>query len=191
MKIQSTDALIVVDVQNDFCPGGALPVNEGHKVVPVINRLMPLFEHVLYTRDWHPENHCSFGDPPEFVDGSWPAHCVAHSPGAEFHGDLHVPAEAAVYEKATGPDRECYSSFAEGTLAEDLRALKVRRIFIGGLATDYCVKHTALDGVREGFEVFLIENACRGVDYPPGSAADAVEAMKAAGVHVCWSEDLE
>jgi len=191
MKIQPTDALIVVDIQNDFCPGGALAVNEGHKVVPIINHLIPLFEHVIYTRDWHPQNHCSFADPPEFVDYSWPPHCVADSPGAEFHGDLHVPADAIIVDKATNPDRECYSDFAESTLAKDLRTLMVRRIFVGGLATDYCVKHTALDGIKEGFEVFLIENACRGVDYPPGSAAEAVETMKVAGVKVCWSEDLE
>lgn len=191
MKIQPTDALLVVDVQNDFCPGGALAVDEGHRVVPIINHLIPLFEHVIYTRDWHPENHCSFADPPEFVDGSWPPHCVAHSPGAEFNGDLHVPVDAVIVSKATDPDRECYSNFAESTLAKDLRTSGVRRIFICGLATDYCVKHTALDGIKEGFEVLLIENACRGVDYPPGSAADAVEAMKIAGVKVRWSKDLE
>lgn len=191
MKILPADALIVVDVQNDFCPGGALPVDEGHRVVPVINRIAPLFEHVVFTRDWHPENHCSFADPPEFVDGSWPVHCVADSPGAEFHGDLHIPADAIIINKGAGPNAEAYSGFSGTRLAEHLRAANVNRIFVCGLATDYCVKQTALDGLKEKLTVFVMENACRGVNFPPGSAAAAIETLKKAGAHVCWSGDLE
>lgn len=191
MKVQSTDALVVVDVQNDFCPGGALPVDEGHKVVPVINGLVPRFEHLVFTRDWHPPNHCSFADPPEFIDGSWPEHCVADSPGAEFPGDLFVPAAAFVINKGTEPDREAYSGFSGTDLAEQLRLRGVHRLFVCGLATDYCVQQTALDGIRNGFEVLLVENACRGVNFPPGSVARAIEEMCQAGVRVCWSGDFK
>ena len=191
MEITAKDALIVVDVQNDFCPGGAMPVNEGHRIVPVINRLLRLFERVVFTRDWHPENHFSFQDPPEFKDGSWPPHCVADSPGAEFHGDLHVPVDAYIVSKGMDPDEEAYSGFSDKGLADYLRAKGVERIFVCGLATEYCVKATALDGLAEGFQVVLVENACRGVNFPPGSATEAVEEMRQAGVQVQWSEDLE
>jgi len=191
MKIRPTDALIVVDVQNDFCPGGALGVEEGHRVVPPINQIMPLFDHAAFTRDWHPENHCSFADPPEFTDGSWPPHSVADSPGAEFHGDLHVPTDAIVVSKGVDPDEEAYSGFSGTDLAEQLRRRKVERLFVCGLATDYCVKNTAIDGVGSKFDVLLVENACRGVNFPPGSAAEAVEEMKRRGVKTCYSGDLE
>ena len=191
MKVLPSDALVVVDVQNDFCPGGALAVDEGAHVVPVINGLMPLFQIIVATRDWHPEDHCSFGDPPEFVDGSWPAHCVANSPGAEFHGDLELPGDAIIVDKGTDPEKEAYSGFSETSLAEQLCARGIERIFICGLATEYCVQQTAIDGLRNGFKVVLVENACRGINFPPGSAARAVEEMKAAGVEVHWSRDLE
>ena len=191
MQILPSDALIVVDVQNDFCPGGALPVDEGNHVVPVINQIMPLFGNVVLTRDWHPEDHCAFADPPEFADGSWPVHCVADSPGAEFHGDLAIPSDALIVDKGTDPDVEAYSGFSETALAEELRRRGVNRIFVCGLAMEYCVKQTALDGLHERFDVILVENACRGINFPPGSAAVAVEEMKMAGVKVYWSKDLE
>ena len=191
MKVEPSDALIVVDVQNDFCPGGALAVDEGDRVAPVINQVMPLFEHVVFTRDWHPADHCSFAAPPEFTDGSWPAHCVANSPGAEFHGDLNVPADAIIINKGTASDKEAYSGFSGTSLAGQLRKRGVLRVFVCGLATEYCVKQTALDGLKNGFRVALIENACRGVNYPPGSAAKAVDEMRTAGVEVHWSRDLE
>lgn len=191
MKIETTDALIVTDVQNDFCPGGALPIEEGHRIVPIINQLQPLFEHIVFTRDWHPEDHCSFDDEPEFVDGSWPVHCVADTPGAEFHGDLHVPADAFIVSKATEPEREAYSSFQDTGLADKLREWGVTRVFLTGLATDFCVKFSALDAIEAGFEVCVVENACRGVNHPPGSVARAVDEMRAKGVKICWSGDLE
>ena len=191
MKVQPSDALIVVDVQNDFCPGGALAVDEGERVAPVINQVMPLFEHVVFTRDWHPEDHCSFADPPEFTNGSWPVHCVANSPGAEFHGSLEVPSDAIIIDKGTDPDEEAYSGFSGTNLAEQLRKRGVQRVFICGLATEYCVKQTALDALKNGFRAVLIENGCRGVNFPPGSAALAVEEMKASGVELHWSRDLE
>lgn len=191
MKIQHTDALVAVDVQNDFCPGGALPVAGGPAIVRVINRLVFVFDRVVFTRDWHPQDHCSFGDPPEFRDGSWPEHCVADTPGAAFHGDLHVPVDAPIISKATQSDEEVYSGFAGVELKEELDAMGVTRIFVCGLATDYCVKATALDGVRHGFDVVLIEDACRGVGVEDGSVARALDEMKQAGVTLCNSEDVQ
>jgi nicotinamidase/pyrazinamidase len=190
MNIEPCDALVVVDVQNDFCPGGALAAQDGDAVAPLINRLTPRFRQCAFTRDWHPENHCSFSETPEFVDKSWPVHCVADTPGAAFHAELRVPETAIIQNKGTEPDKEAYSGFDNTPLAERLRERGVTRLFVCGLATDYCVKATALDGLREGFEVVLIEDACRGVDNPPGTAREAVQAMKKAGVQVRQSEDL-
>jgi nicotinamidase/pyrazinamidase len=190
MHIESSDALVVVDVQNDFCPGGALAVAGGDEVVPIINVLVPRFSKHAYTRDWHPANHCSFDDNPKFVDGSWPAHCVQGTEGAKFYA-VEVPQGALIVDKGTDPDKEAYSGFQGTTLAADLNAKGVKRLFVCGLATDYCVKGTALDGIKQGFDVVLLEDACRGVDLPAGSAAQAVEAMKTAGVVVARSEDLE
>lgn len=191
MKIEPSDAVIVTDVQNDFCPGGALAVNGGAEIVPIINGLTPKFQHRAFTRDWHPANHCSFDAAPRFVDGSWPAHCIQDTPGAAFHPALLVPAGAMIVSKAAGHDHEAYSSFDGTTFARDLRARGVKRVFVCGIATDYCVKATALDALRNGFDAVLIEDACRGVDVPPGSAAEAVAAMRDAGVAVRRSEDIE
>lgn len=188
MKIEDTDALVVVDVQNDFCDGGALPVPEAERVVRPLNRLIFKFENIVFTRDWHPFNHCSFSDAPEFRDGSWPEHCVADSPGAEFNGGLHVPSDARIINKGCDPDREAYSGFDNPELLEYLRRKGVRRVFIGGLATDYCVKATALDAVRHGFDTWLLEDACRGIT--PESSAAAIAEMVRAGVQCCRSENL-
>jgi nicotinamidase/pyrazinamidase len=191
MKIAPTDALIVVDVQVDFCPGGALAVRGGDEIVPGINALLPKFRHIVFSRDWHPAKHCSFSADPQFVDGSWPAHCVQNSPGAEFHPSLKLPPDPWIVSKATTPEREAYSDFDGTALAEQLREKGVSRAFVCGLATDYCVKATALDGVKAGFDVLLIEDLVRGVDVPPGSADQAIREMRAAGVRVCRSEDLQ
>ncbi len=190
MEIQPTDALIVLDVQKDFCPGGALAIEEGDEVVPVINRVKRHFTHVVFTRDWHPENHCSFSTNPDFQDGSWPPHCVQNTAGAEFHFDLIVPHDAWIVSKGTELDSDAYSGFQESSLAEDLEKKGINRVFVCGLATDVCVKSTALDARKLGFDVVVIEDACRGVDVPIGSAAKAIEEMKAAGVQVCQSGDI-
>lgn len=190
MEIEASDALIVVDVQRDFCAGGALAVNGGDDIVPVINALLARFDHAAFTRDWHPADHCSFADPPEFKDGSWPVHCVQNTPGAAFHADLDLPEGAIMVDKATRPDKDAYTGFDGTDLAQQLRDRGVTRVFVGGLATDYCVKATALDAQRHGFEVVLIEDACRGVDIPTGTTADAIEEMREAGVLVCRSGDL-
>ncbi len=190
MNIKPTDALIVVDVQRDFCPGGAMAVQEGELVVPVINKLIPKFDHVFFTQDWHPANHCSFAEEPEFQDQSWPPHCVQDTAGAELNPDLEVPADALIVKKGTTPDKDAYSGFDGTGLGEDLRTKQVTRLFVTGLATDYCVKATVLDGLANGFTVVLVQNACRGVDVPEGTAVEAVLEMQRAGALLCDSGDL-
>jgi nicotinamidase/pyrazinamidase len=191
MEIQPTDALIIGDVQVDFCPGGALPVSGGDLIVPVINRLQPRFQHRFFIRDWHPANHMSFSDTPHFVDKSWPPHCVAGTPGAQFHADLDVPDGANIVNKGTDPEKEAYSAFSGTDLAERLRVRGIRRVFATGLATDYCVKSTALDARREGFEVVLVEDAVRGIDVPQGTVDAALDTMRDAGVVVIQSGDID
>ena len=190
IKLGDTDAIIVVDVQNDFCPGGALAVAGGDQVVPIFNRLVPLFKTKVFTRDWHPPDHCSFSKEPRFVDQSWPAHCVQDTPGAAFPPELKVPDDAIIVSKAMDPEKEEYSDFQGTDLADLLRSRGVTRVFVGGLATDYCVKATVLDALREGFRAVLLEDATRGVDVPAGSAKQAVEEMKRAGAKVINSKDL-
>lgn len=177
-----TDALLVVDVQNDFCPGGALPVEDGDSVVPEINRLLPLFRTVVFTRDWHPADHVSFADPPLFVDGSWPPHCVQGTPGAGFHPDLKVPHGALIVNKGDDPAAEAYSGFQARDIDLEawLRGRGVERVFVAGLATDYCVRATSLDARQAGFEVVLLEDAVRGV--APDSTRDALEELRRNGV---------
>jgi len=191
MNLRPTDALIVVDVQKDFCPGGALAVDGADAIVPGINALMGRFGCCAFTRDWHPPDHCSFSEDPEFVDKSWPVHCVANTPGAAFHPDLHVPEDAWIVSKATEADREAYSGFDGTRFADDLRQRAVERIFVCGLATDYCVKNTALDGLRNGFAVVLIEDLCRAVNNPPGSGQASTAEMAGAGVQIVQSGDLQ
>lgn len=188
MRVSETDALIVVDVQNDFCPGGALAVLGGEGVVRVINPLQMKFDKLYFTRDWHPEDHCSFSDAPAFTDKSWPAHCVQDSPGAEFHGDLHVPSDATIISKGTDANKEAYSGFEGTDLEARLRAAGVTRIFVAGLATDYCVKATAIDAVKAGFDVVLVQDGCRGV--ADATSAEALKAMTDAGVLFCRGGDV-
>lgn len=188
MKITYEDALVVVDVQNDFCFGGALPVPQGEQVVAIVNRIALKFDHQAYSRDWHPHDHCSFSDEPTYVDQSWPTHCVEHSAGAEFHGELHVPSDALIVSKGTDPDVEAYSAFAGTGLEAWLRSRKIARVFIAGLATDYCVRATALDALRAGFRVYLVEDGCRGVSEETTRAA--LEEMRRAGINPCLSTDI-
>lgn len=180
--ITDRDALIAVDIQYDFLEGGSLGVHEGHRTVAVVNSILPLFAHVVFTRDWHPPNHRSFAVEPEYRDGSWPVHAVRDTPGARFHEDLQIPPHALIVSKATLPDREEYSGFqASGTdLAGWLRERGVERLFIAGIATDYCVRDTALDGVKEGFRVFVVEDGVRGVS--PDTVAQTWQDLSAAGV---------
>jgi nicotinamidase/pyrazinamidase len=190
MRVTGNDALIVVDVQNDFCPGGALPVPDATLVVRPINLIVHKFDRVVFSRDWHPRDHCSFGDPPEFRDGSWPEHCVENTPGAEFHGDLIVPMDALVIDKGTDHDKEAYSAF-QGTvsLLGKLKDWDIARVFVAGLATDFCVRATALDAQRFGFETWLVVDAVHGVT-EAGSQA-AIAEMRAAGVCTVNAGEIE
>jgi nicotinamidase/pyrazinamidase len=190
MKLDpKTDALIVVDVQNDFCPGGALAVPEGDRVVPILDRIIRQGGAlVLATRDWHPPDHCSF----QAQGGIWPVHCVAGTPGAAFHPDLDLARiEHLITNKATTRDDEAYSGFQGTNLAGLLRGRGIQRLVVGGLATDYCVKATALDGRKEGFQVFLLTDAIRAVDVQPGDGDRALADMRAAGVLPITSADLD
>lgn len=184
-----TDALIVVDVQNDFCPGGALAVPEGEGVVPVLNRLIRQGGVlVVATRDWHPPDHCSF----QTQGGLWPVHCVAGTPGAAFHPDLDLTtSQPVIVSKAVTREREAYSDFQGTDLAATLRGRGIRRVFVGGLATDYCVKATALDARREGLEVFLLTDAIRAINVKPGDGEAALAEMRAAGVAPITSADID
>ena len=174
-----TDALIVVDVQRDFCPGGALPVPEGDQVVPAINQILGLGAWLtVATRDWHPQDHCSFVP----QGGIWPVHCVAGTPGAAFHPGLDAMKVRQIISKARTQDAEAYSGFQGTELAALLKAQGIRRVFVCGLATDYCVKATALDARREGFDVIVLEDAIRGVEVHPGDCAKAIDDMTAAGI---------
>jgi nicotinamidase/pyrazinamidase len=175
------DALLVVDVQNDFCPGGSLAVNQGHEVVPVLNRWIakavgagiPVFA----TRDWHPADHVSFSH----RGGPWPPHCVQNTPGAEFHPELIFPEDVRIINKADDPEVDAYSGFGGTDLAERLRKAGVRRVWIGGLTQDYCVRETALDAIREGFEVHVIVSATRAVNVRPEDGEQAIEEVRRAG----------
>ena len=201
-------ALILVDLQIDFLPVGALPVPKGNEVVPLANRLQPHFEIVVATQDWHPADHGSFAanhpwrKPGQVIDLNglqqvlWPIHCVQDSYGAEFAPGLDITAITKVFQKGTDPEIDSYSGFYDNGyrkstgLAEWLREQEVKTVYVMGLATDYCVKFTALDALREGFTTYLIEDATRGVNLQPGDVARAIEEMKAAGAEVVRSETL-
>jgi nicotinamidase/pyrazinamidase len=184
--MQEKDALIIVDVQNDFCPGGSLPVANGDAVVPVLNRYIEQFATaglpVIATRDWHPTKTSHFST----YGGAWPPHCVQGTPGARFHSELKLPETAIIVSKGTAADADDYSGFqavnSQGVpMAELLRSRGVERVYVGGLATDYCVKHTVLDALRSGFKVVLIEDGIRGVNLQPDDSLKAIEEMLHAG----------
>jgi len=186
MKINlDTDALIMVDVQNDFCPGGALAVREGNLVVKPLNFAQKFFRHIFATRDWHPEDHCSFMG----RGGPWPPHCIQNTRGARFHPDLEIP-PAWVISKAFEKDKDAYSGFQGTDLEARLKREGTKRVFVGGLATDYCVRATALDALNAGFEVVLLGDAIRGVDVKPGDSEKAVNELKEKGIKFAKTFDL-
>lgn len=178
------DALLIVDVQNDFCPGGTLAVPRGDEVVAVINRWIEkaLDENipVFVSRDWHPANHASFTE----RGGPWPPHCVQDTPGAAFHSDLIMPAEAKIVSKGIDPDKDSYSAFGGTLLARMLSDAGIRRLWIGGLAQDYCVKASAIDAARLGIDVHLIADGTRPVNIRPEDGEMALQEMRDAGVFV-------
>jgi nicotinamidase/pyrazinamidase len=186
------DALLITDFQNDFTPGGALAVEGGDEIGETINRLADRFDFVVATRDWHPPNHGSFVGAdydPEKWEGTdppaiWPVHCVQGTEGAELHPSLDRSMVDVVLDKGQDPSSQGYSSFHGSGLAEVLREHGVDRLYVTGLTTDYCVKNSVLDGLREGFDVILVEDATRAVNVNPGDGDRAIEEMKAAGAHV-------
>ncbi len=181
LQLLPGDALIVVDVQNDFLPGGALAVADGDRVIPAQNRYIRQFESaglpIFATRDWHPGDHCSFTG----QGGTWPPHCIANTVGAEFAHDLALPATAIIISKAQHRDRDAYSGFQDTELHQLLQRQGVRRLFIGGLATDYCVADTVTDALRLGYQVVILEQAVRPVDATPGDGARALRTMREQG----------
>jgi nicotinamidase/pyrazinamidase len=181
VSLTEGDALIVVDVQNDFLPGGRLPVPHGDEVIAPLNRYLAAFHArglpIYATRDWHPEDHCSF----TAQGGQWPPHCVAASPGAAFAPALALPPETTVISKATTARQEAYSGFQGTDLAARLSDQNVRRVFVGGLATDYCVLNTARDAIRTGFQVCLLQDAIRAVNVRPDDGARAEAEMRGLG----------
>ncbi len=184
MKLQKSDALIVVDVQRDFLPGGSLAVRDGDRVIPVLNCYLRRFQAaglpIVVTRDWHPPNHCSFAA----QGGLWPPHCIQESRGAEFAEQLELPAKALLISKGTKPDRDAYSGFDGTKLEQRMRDAGVRRVFVGGLATDYCVLATVKDAASAGFEVLVLGDAIRAVDAEPGDGDRAMDAMTTAGAAI-------
>jgi nicotinamidase/pyrazinamidase len=176
-------ALIVVDVQNDFCPGGTLPVARGDEVVAPLNKLIEEFldegQPVFKSRDWHPVTTKHF----QKYGGTWPVHCVQNTEGAEFHQALKADPRIRIISKGLG-DKDCYSAFDETDLAQQLGDQGIEVLLVGGLATDYCVKNTVLDGLKEGFKVKAVEAAMRAVNINPGDGEKAIEEMRQAGAEI-------
>jgi nicotinamidase/pyrazinamidase len=201
-------AIILVDIQNDFLPDGALAVPGGDEIIPIVNRLQPLFDVVVMTQDWHPANHGSFAAnhpglrPYDVVDLNglqqvlWPVHCVQDSPGAEFSMHLDIRNVDKIFQKGTDPGIDSYSGFFDNGrrkatgLGDYLQKKGVTQVYVCGLATDYCVKFTALDAVSLGFKTYLIEDAARGVNVQPGDVKKAVAEMKKAGVGLLKSKEI-
>ncbi|MEM1524994.1 MAG: bifunctional nicotinamidase/pyrazinamidase [Nitrososphaerales archaeon] len=179
--IGKDSALLIIDVQNDFCPNGALPVPDGDKIIPILNKYIEKFvkagASIYATRDWHPPNHISF----KTRGGTWPPHCIQNTRGAEFHPKLALPKGVKIISKGTSPDREAYSGFEGTNLSSLLKDQGIKTVFIGGLATDYCVKATVLDALKEGFHVVFLEDASKGVDVNKGDSERAIKIMMEKG----------
>lgn len=207
MELNNSDALLVIDVQNDFCPGGRLAVSDGDSVVPVINTLITQFKHVILTQDWHPAGHRSFAsshagkEPFSTTTMSygqqtlWPDHCIQGSDGAQFHPDLQADPATMIIRKGTNPDIDSYSAFFENDhitrtgLAGFLQDLRINRVFCCGLAFDYCVRYSAVDARKESFTTFVIDDACRSIDMD-GSDADTRLEFKNRNIAIVESHAL-
>jgi nicotinamidase/pyrazinamidase len=195
MREDSGDALLIVDVQHDFCPGGALAVAEGDQVVPVLRRLAERFaaagRPVYASRDWHPPDSTHF----KVNGGVWPVHCVQGTPGARLHEGLRLPASAMIVTKGHGRSDDGYSAIVgevagRGSMLEDLHVRGIDHLVVGGLATDYCVRYTVLDALRNGIGVTVLTDAIRAVDVAPGDGAQALDEMVAAGADLTTSDRL-
>ena len=195
MTMEKDAALLLVDVQNDFCPGGALPVPDGDKVVVPLNRLASCFEAagltVIASRDWHPEVTCHFRE----FGGAWPPHCVKDSSGAAFHHALRLPGATVIISKGISPDSDSYSAFdgrsEDGmSLDETLSVMNIRKLYVGGLATDYCIRSSVLDALSAGYEVTVLVDAIAGVDINPGDSEKALDEMRLAGASFCTAGEI-
>jgi nicotinamidase/pyrazinamidase len=188
--VGNMDALLITDIQKDFLPGGALPIENSDEIIPVLNDYIRLFVdskgHVLASRDWHPLNHVSF----KAQGGPWPPHCVQQTAGAKFSPDLKLPERTVVISKATNPDHEAYSAFDGTSLAHELRTLGVKRLFVGGLATDYCVVNTVVDARKLGFEAVVLMDATLGINVELGDVDRAIETMLQNGAQQATGEDF-
>jgi len=184
--MKNKKALLLIDLQNDFCPGGSLAVPGGDEVVLLANQLLSDFDLVVATQDWHPANHSSFVS-------TWPVHCVQEEKGAEFHPALDIRKVHKIIRKGSDVEIDSYSAFFDNAklrstgLADYLRAEQIDEVYLLGLATDYCVKYSALDAVQEGFKTHLLLDACRGVELNPGDIARAIEELHLAGVTIISS----
>jgi nicotinamidase/pyrazinamidase len=190
VKLEQGDALFIADIQNDFLPGGSLAVPQGNEIVPVLRNYLALFQSrtlpIFACRDWHPADHCSFRD----RGGIWPPHCIAGSSGADAPPDFPLPPSVVIVHKATAADKEAYSAFEGTALDEALRARRVRRLFVGGLATDYCVLNTVRDALKLGYAVVLLTDASRAVNVRPDDGANAEAEMLRLGAGPARFEDL-
>jgi len=189
-SITNFDAILITDIQKDFLQGGALPVPSGNEIIPVLNEYARRFEdakaYVFASRDWHPPNHISF----KAQGGQWPPHCVQKTKGAKFSPDLKIPKGTLVISKATDPKHESYSVFDGTNFANELRMRGVRRLFVGGLATDYCVVNTVLDARKLGYETVVLMDATLGINVKPGDVDRAIEAMLKAGAEQATNDDF-
>jgi len=181
LRRDQRDALLIVDVQKDFLPGGSLPVPQGDRIIPSINRYIELFQAdhlpIIASRDWHPANHCSFRS----QGGPWPPHCIMNTPGACFADSLALPENVILVSKGSLANRDAYSAFQDTGLAQLLHQAGVKRLFIGGLATDYCVQETLLSALQHHFEVMLLVDAIQAVNLRPDDGRRARDRMLAAG----------
>lgn len=207
-KTKKVKTLLIVDLQNDFLPGGAISVPHGNEIIPVLNQIIPKFSLILATKDWHPENHVSFaanhpgkkiGDTARFngIDQIlWPVHCVQNSRGSELSPELQADAITAIFYKGTDPSVDSYSAFFDNArkkstgLSEFLRSRKIKEFFIAGLAVEYCILYTAIDAVEEGFQPIVIKDCCRGINLKKGDEERAFKKMRDAGVEVITSNDV-
>lgn len=183
-------ALILVHLQNDFFPGGALPVEDGDQILTQVNQYIGYFQHqaaaVMATRDWHPPDHCSFKE----QGGPWPPHGIQGSRGAQFHADLHLPNGSLIISVATSPQKEAHSGFDETSLADYLEDRNAKTIYIVGLATEFWIKQTVLDGLKLGLQMIVLEDAIRGVNTKPTDSEQAIQEMATAGAIRATAKDL-
>jgi nicotinamidase/pyrazinamidase len=190
ISLNEHDALLITDIQIDFLPGGALPVEGGNEIIPVVNNYIQHFEsakaHIIASRDWHPANHVSF----KSQGGIWPAHCVQDTEGAKFSPDMKLPDHTVVISKAMDPKHEAYSAFDATNLDKELRQLGIKRLFVAGLATDYCVVNTVLDACKLGYETVVLTDATLGINLMPGDVERAFKTMSKSGARQATDADF-